>query len=226
MMRNYAATFAFVTFRVGLMFGGTHSPLPLIGILINMMVIELKIQSDNRGWCQTSKRSSSESSNWIFWLISTDFPNGKILVVCDCRSIVLCVNYWILSSLLHMVYFVCYIFRSRLDSHFCFVLSHFITLSILLPFFTLSLQSQCRLFHFLNPFFSRRFLNWKSEKKQNTLTHLLNSQCRDVRTETYRVRLEVKGTPLGTVTSWAHARGTCVTMLGFFSQSSCFIFPF
>ena len=39
------------------------------------------------------------------------------------------------------------------------------------------------------------------EKILNTVTHLLNSQCRDVRTGTSRVILEVKGTSNGEVTS-------------------------
>ena len=56
MMRNYAGTFAFVTFRIGLMFGGTHSPLPLLGIVINMILIEAKIQYDyGRCCCKGSK---------------------------------------------------------------------------------------------------------------------------------------------------------------------------
>ena len=40
----------------------------------------------------------------------------------------------------------------------------------------------------------------RSEKKFNTVTHLLNSQRRDVRTRTSRVILEVKGTNNGKVT--------------------------
>ena len=47
MMRNYAGTFAFVTFRIGLGIGGSsESPVPTITLLINFAVIEAKIQYD------------------------------------------------------------------------------------------------------------------------------------------------------------------------------------